>query len=112
MQNYMCLNPSEYDGELANECVADRGRQRKRRGEGSGHIRARCSVHRRQVVAHITVQDLRRSTLQQKRTGPDRGGALVPLAQPCTALLGSDVVGYRRGGEGGYSLVSYHIDRL
>src|ERR1700682_6769469 len=68
MQNYICLNPSEYHIELASERVPDRIGQRKRRDERRLQVGARRSIHRGQVVAHIPVDDLWRSALEENRS--------------------------------------------
>src|SRR4030081_3754133 len=79
MQNYICLNPSEYDLELASERVPDRVGQSKRRDKRGLHVGTGRPIHRGQVVAHVSVDELRRSILEEKRTATNRRRALVAL---------------------------------
>src|ERR1700738_1902160 len=65
MQNYIRLNPSEYHIELASERVPDRVGGRKRRDDRRLQVAARRPIHRVQVVAHVPVEDLWRSTLEE-----------------------------------------------
>src|SRR6266566_7604806 len=56
MQNYICLNPPEYDIELASQSVADRIRQREGSSECRLHVHAGRAVHCSEIVAHIPVE--------------------------------------------------------
>jgi len=55
---YICLNPPKYDIELADKGIANCVGERERRGEGRLNVRARWTVHRLQIVAHVAVENL------------------------------------------------------
>src|SRR6476659_1856820 len=52
MPNYICLNPSEYDVQLAGESVANRIGQAECRDESGLRVGTRGAVDRPQIVAH------------------------------------------------------------
>src|ERR1700686_1764387 len=112
MQNYICLNPSEYHIELTGKCVPDRIRQRKRRRERRLQVRARRPIHRVEVVAHVSVDELWRSSLKEKRSAANGRRALVALSDSASGLLRRDVVLHRGTGNTGHCFVRDNIDRL
>src|SRR6267143_4444421 len=112
MQNYICLNPSEYHIELASERVPDRVGQCKRRDEGRLRVDAGRPIHRVQVIAHVPVDDLWRSALEEKCSATNGCSALVAFPDSGAGLLRRDVVLHRRGGDTGHGFVRDHIDRL
>src|ERR1700682_1617282 len=112
MQNYICLNPSEYHIELTGERVPDRVGQRKRRDERRLRVGAGRPIHRAQVVAHVSVDELRRSTLKENPPPPTARRALVALADSAPGLLRRDVIPYRGGGDTRHRLVRDDVDRL
>src|SRR3982074_2360031 len=77
MQNYICLNPPEYDLELTSERIPDGVGQRKRRNERRLRVGARRPIHRPQVVAHVSVKELRRRALEEKRSTADSRRTLI-----------------------------------
>src|SRR5882762_4029525 len=81
MQNYICLNPSEYDIELAGQGVANRVGQRKGRRKRRLHVRAGRPVDRSQIVAHVAVEYLGRGALDEQSAGTHRRGALITLGE-------------------------------
>src|SRR4030088_1819970 len=112
MQNYICLNPPEYDLELTSERIPDSVGQRKRRNECRLRVGAGRPGHRGQVVAHVSVDELRRRTLEEKRSAANGRGALVALPDSAAGLLRRDVIPHRRGGDAGHCLVGDNVDRL
>src|ERR1700674_4522912 len=112
MQNYICLNPSQYDIELAGERVTNRIGQGKCRDERRLHVGAGRPGHRAEVVAHVSVEDLRRSTLEEKRSSAHCGRALVAIPDSSATLLGRDVIDYRRVGDPRDCFVRDNIDGL
>src|SRR5712691_13334561 len=90
----ICLNPPEYDVQLADQGVTNRVGDPESRCEGCLRVCARWPVHGLQIVAHVAIENLRRRALNEKRSGTHRRRALIALAESGTALLGSDVVGH------------------
>src|SRR5215210_820424 len=95
MQNYIGLNPPEYDLELTDESITDGLCHPEYAVERGLHVSAGRAIHGPQIVAHVAIENLRRRPLQQKRASTNRRGALVTLANTGAPLLGRDVVGDR-----------------
>src|SRR5438105_7237539 len=93
MQNYICLNPSQYHVQLASYGIANRVGDRERRCERRLKVRANRAVHRTQVVSHVAVENLGRRALDQQRPTSYGRRALVTLPESGPALLRRDVVG-------------------
>src|SRR5450759_2441343 len=89
MQNYICLNPPEYDVQLPDQSVANGVGERESRCERCLNVRAHWPVHGLQVVAQVAVENLGRRALNEKRSPAHGRSALVALAESAAALLGS-----------------------
>src|SRR3954471_3043510 len=112
MQNYICLNPSEYDIELAAQRVANRVGNREGRVERRLKVAGRGAVYGAQIVPHVPVEYVGRGSLDEESPTTHGSSTLITIAQPVSPLLRGDVV--RHGGVGhlAHQFVGDDVDRF